>query len=221
MLLVKTSLDILAITEIKLANDTTDEDIGIEGYFTIRNDRDRNGGRVLLYYKDSLAAYEEQKMEVPRTIEGVWINVKCQTWLIVCVYRPPTDLSFYGTFHFMLEKVWSTKKNIVIMGDLNSDLSSKRNEGVESYFGRRLLHTLRSYGTKCIIKEPTRISDVAQTLIHLILVSHPKKITLDGVSHLGISDHSFVYANLRMRKEKSPLMIKTINNYWVANPVGN
>ena len=100
-LLIETSLDILAVTETKLANDTTDEDIEIEGYFTIRNDRDKNGGGVLLYYKDSLAAYQEQKMEVPSTIEGTWINVKCQsqTWLIVCVYRPPTDLSFYGTFN--------------------------------------------------------------------------------------------------------------------------
>ena len=86
MLLIETSLDILAVTETKLANDTTDEDIEIEGYFTIRNYRDKNGGGVLLYYKDSLAAYQEQKMEVPSTIEGTWINVKCQsqTWLIVC-----------------------------------------------------------------------------------------------------------------------------------------
>ena len=49
MLLVKTSLDILATTETKLANDTTDEDIGIERYFIIRNDCDRNGGGLLLY----------------------------------------------------------------------------------------------------------------------------------------------------------------------------
>ena len=118
---------------------TPNKDIGIEGYFTIRNDRDRNGGGVLLYHKDTLAAYEELKMEVPSTIEGVWINVKCQsqTWLIACVYRPPTDLSFYGTCNGMLEKVWSTRKNIVIMGDLNSDLSFKRNEDAESRFGRR------------------------------------------------------------------------------------
>ena len=94
MLLIETSLDILTVTETKLANDTTDEDIEIEGYFAIRDDRDKNGGGVLLYYKDSLAAYQEQKMEVPSTIEGTWINIKCQsqTWLIVCVYRPPTDL---------------------------------------------------------------------------------------------------------------------------------
>ena len=112
----------------------------------------------------------------------------------------------------MLEKVWSTRKNYVIMGDLDSDLSFKRN-----HFGRRLLRILRSYGMKCIIKEPTRISDVAQTLIDLIIVSHPEKITSAGVSHLGISDNSLVYANLRMRKEKSPLMIKTINNYRTFN----
>ena len=110
----------------------------------------------------------------------------------------------------MLEKVWSTRKNIVIMGDLNSDLSFKRNEDVESHFGRRLLRILRSYWMKCIVKEPTRISDVAQTLIDLIIVRHPEKITSAGVSHMGISDHSFVYANLRMRKEKE----KRLRSLW-------
>ena len=210
-LLFETSLDILAITETKLANDTSDEEIGIEGYFTIRNDHNRNGGGVLLYYKDSLAAYEEHKMQVPTTIEGVWINVKSQsqTWLFACVYTTPTDLSFYDGFHVMLEKVWSTRKNVVIVGDLNSDLSLKSHEDAQSHLGRRRLRILRSYGMKCVIKEPTRISDVAQTLIDLIIVSHPEKITTAGVSHLGISDHSFVYANLRMRKEKSSLMIKS------------
>ena len=205
--------------ETKLANDITDEEISIEGYFTIRNDRDRNGGGVLLYYKDSLAAFEEHKIQVPNTIEGVWINVQCQsqTWLFACVYRPPTDLSFYDTFNTMLEKIWSTRKNIVILGDLNSDLSPQRYEDAGSHLGRRLLRILRSYGMKCVIKEPTRISDVAQTLIDLIIVSHAEKITMAGVSHLGISDHSFVYANLRMRKEKSPLLIKTINNYRTFN----
>ena len=219
-LLIETSLDILAITETKLANDTSnDEEIGIEGYFTIRNDHNSKGGSVLLCYKDSLAAYEEHKMQVPTTIEGVWINVKSQsqTWLFACVYRPPTDLSFYDRFNVILEKVWSTRKNVVIMDDLNSDLSLKSCEDAESHLGRRLLRILRSYGMKCVIKEPTRISDVAQTLIDLIIVSHPEEITTAGVTHLGISDHSFVYANLRMRKEKSSLMIKTINNYRTFN----
>ena len=64
------------------------------------------------------------------------------------------------------------------MGDLNSDLSFKRNKDAESHFGKRLLRILRSYGMKCIIKEPTRISDTAQTLIDLIIVSHPERSLL-------------------------------------------
>jgi len=145
-------------------------------------------------------------MQVPDTIEGVWINVKCQsqTWLFACVYRPPTDLSFYDTFNDILERVWSARKNIVIMGDLNFDLVPQRNDNAEFHLGRRLLRTLRSYGMKCVIKELTRVFDVAQTLIDLIIVSNAEKITTTGVSRLGISDHSFVYANLRMRKEKIP-----------------
>ena len=158
-------------------------------------------------------------MQVPTTVEGVWTNVKSQsqTWLFACVYRPPTNLSFYDEFNVMLEKVWTTRKNVVIMGDLNSDLSLKSCEDAESHLGRCLLRIFSSYGMKCVIKEPSRISDVAQTLIDLIIVSHPEKIARAGVSHLGISDHSFVYTNLRMRKKKSPLTIKTINNYRTFN----
>ena len=44
-----TCLDILAVPETKLANDITDDEIGIETYFAIRKDRDSNGGGVLMY----------------------------------------------------------------------------------------------------------------------------------------------------------------------------
>ena len=99
-------------------------------------------------------------------------------------------------FNVMLEEVWSTRKNIEIMGDLNSDLSLKRQGGVESHLGRRLTHILNTYGLKCVIREPTGISVKVQTLIDLIIVSHAESITAAGVAHLGISDDSFVYANL-------------------------
>lgn len=143
MLLLDTCLDIIAVSETKLANDITYSEIAIEGYLSIRKDRDRNGGGVLLYYKDSLTAYEELKLHVSRSIEGVWINVRSesQTWLFACVYRPPLDLSFYDLFNVWLEHIWSTRNNIVIMGDFNSDLSLKSKDGMETHLGRRLLNT--------------------------------------------------------------------------------
>ena len=66
---------------------------------------------------------------------------------------------------------------------------------------------------KNVIKEPARIAENTQTLIDLITTSHSENINVTGVSHLGISDHSLVYANLRMRREKKKLIRKTINNY--------
>ena len=124
LLLLETGLDIFAITETKLPSNVSNEEIGTDSYFVARKDRDSNGGGVLLYYKQTLTAYEETKLKVPSEMEGIWINVnsQSQTWLVACVYRPPDKHSFYGLFNETLEKVWLTRKNLLVMGDLNSDM---------------------------------------------------------------------------------------------------
>ena len=148
-------------------------------------------------------------------IEGIFINVKSQsqTWLVTSMYRPLDNYAFYDKFNDMPEKIWSSRKNIIIMGNLNSDLLHRGRTTEESYLGRRLQRILSTYGLKCVIKELTRISENAQTLIDLITVSNPDKVTNTGASHLGISDHSLVYANVRMRKEKQQLITKTVKSY--------
>ena len=105
------------------------------------------------------------------------------------------------------------RKNLLVMGDLNSDMLLKGKAEEEKYLGRRLRNILTTYSLKNVIKEPTRIAENKQTLIELIITSHPENINVTGVSHLGISDHSLVYANLRMRREKKKLITKTITNY--------
>ena len=215
MLMQNTGLDILAITETKITGDTTDDEIGIDSYHIVRKDWDSNGGGVMLYYKDTLIVYGERKLKVLENIEGIFINVKSQsqTWLVTSMYRPPDNYAFYDKFNDMPEKIWSSRKNIIIMGNLNSDLLYRGRTTEESYLGRRLQCILSTYGLKCVIKEPTRISENAQTLIDLITVSNPDKVTNTGASHLGISDHSLVYANVRMRKEKQQLVAKTVKSY--------
>ena len=103
----------------------------------------------------------------------------------------------------MLETISSSRKNIIIMGDLNSDLLCRGRTTEESYLGRHLQCILSTYGLKCVIKEPTRISENVQTLIDLIIVSNPDKVTNTGVSHLGISDHSLVYANVQRERKNN------------------
>ena len=44
-----------------------------------------------------------------------------------------------------------------------------------------------------MIKEPTRVTAASRTLIDLALCNKPELITMSGVDHLGISDHSLIY----------------------------
>ena len=49
--------------------------------------------------------------------------------LIGTIYRPPDQSNFYEKLPPVLENIWSTRKNILITGDFNSDLSPEHNNG--------------------------------------------------------------------------------------------
>ena len=140
-LLDETRLDILAITETKLDSNTSDSEVNVEGYITARKDRNKHGRGVLIYYRDNIITYNEDKLGKHQELEALWINVYCQSqmWLIGCVYRPPDKHSFYTIFDDVLAKIWMKRKNIVILGDLNSDLIMKGKSKEDMYLRRRLL----------------------------------------------------------------------------------
>ena len=60
-----------------------------------------------------------------------------------------------------------------------------------------------TYHLSQIINEPTRITLTSSTLINVIFTNDPNRIVSSGVSHVGISDHSLVYA---IRKFAIPTM---------------
>jgi hypothetical protein len=45
-----------------------------------------------------------------------------------------------------------------------------------------------------MIDHPTRITDSTSFLLDVALVTNPENISQSGVSHVGISDHSLIYA---------------------------
>ena len=45
-----------------------------------------------------------------------------------------------------------------------------------------------------LIDSPTRITNSSQSLLDVAITSTPEKIISSGVVHLGISDHSLIYA---------------------------
>ena len=52
-----------------------------------------------------------------------------------------------------------------------------------------------------VIKEATRITPNTESLIDLIVTTKPELTKTTGVLPLGISDHSLVYATLKIEKQ--------------------
>ena len=80
------------------------------------------------------------------------MTIRSQKLLVGCVYRPPDDYSFYNKFYYCLGRITKGRNNVVILGDLNSDLLAR------GYEGRRLSRILGSLDLHNVMKEPTRVT---------------------------------------------------------------
>ncbi|CAB3998829.1 RNA-directed DNA polymerase from transposon BS [Paramuricea clavata] len=64
-----------------------------------------------------------------------------------------------------------------------------------------------------LIKESTRLTPKSATLIDLILTNRPENISRSGVIHLGIPDHSLVYAVRKFSLPKGRQKIRQVRNF--------
>ncbi|MCV6636078.1 hypothetical protein, partial [Candidatus Albibeggiatoa sp. nov. NOAA] len=125
-------------------------------------------------------------------------------FVVTSWYRPPNSLvDLFSNIDSLLGRLDSENIEHYLMGDMNCDLLSSDN-----IYVRALLNVTDVYGLKQLIDEPTRITPSTSTLIDLIFTTHQDNILCSGVSHVGISDHSLVYA---YRKISIPPVSKGIN----------
>ncbi len=91
-LLADASLDILCITEAWLDKTITDSQIKVNGYLVERNDRNRHGGGVVIYIRDTID-YDLREDLDHSNIESLWLQCKLSSdshVLICALYRPPS-----------------------------------------------------------------------------------------------------------------------------------
>ncbi|EDO35509.1 predicted protein [Nematostella vectensis] len=74
------------------------------------------------------------------------------------------------------------------------------------------------HGSTQLIKEATRITENTATLLDVIYTNHPDRIACSGVSHVGISDHSLVYAYRKLsigppNKGHSTIIYRKLKNF--------
>ena len=209
-------VDFLAVTESHLNDKIDDREISIHGYKIIRKDRPNGSpwGGCALYYKENLEVHIIHKY-MSDDMEAIWAELllNSQRLLIDCIYRPPDDSSFLDKFDETLGKVQMTRKNLVIAGDLNADVSNANSTTTLNPMGKKLLATLHSHRCKNVISNPTRVTQLTKSTIDLAIVNNPSKVSNSGVLDLSIADHKTIFVTYKMKTKSPGSSIKGVRNY--------
>ena len=191
-------IHVLAINETRLDNSIPIQLITVQGYSWIYKHRNRSGGGVGFYIKDSINYRIRSDLNDPDieilTIEIVEKNIK--PFLITTWYCPSSDpIDSLYKFENCLQLIDQTDKQSIILGDMNYDFlpTEISSQAPELKFITRL------YQYQQLIKEPTRVTENSQTVIDHFYTTNPNDITLCGVSTVCISDHYLIYG---IRKSK-------------------
>ncbi|XP_022797595.1 uncharacterized protein LOC111335861 [Stylophora pistillata] len=82
---------------------------------------------------------------------------------------------------------------------------------------KKLLGTFEYFNMQNIISQPTRITSTTEFLIDLIVTTKANMVRQCGVLPLGISDHSLVYATLKLKSKRPPPKIVRSRNFKRCN----
>ena len=196
VLLADLPIDVLAINETKLDNSVNDNEVYIPGYEIIRSDRNskgRSGGGVCLYVRSAMSY--SIRSDLSTELEIVTIEIRkprSKPFVVSTWYRPPNSpVDIFRLFEAFIGKLDSENVEYWVLGDLNCNLNNSSKPDNDT---KQLLNIANVYGLHQLISEPTRITDKSSTLIDVIFTNCPDRVVCSGVSHIGISDHSLVYA---------------------------
>ena len=186
-------IDILAINETRLDSTINDETIALCGYKLFRQDRNRFGGGVALYVLNSISTNLRTDLTADglETVAVEILKPNSKPFIILACYRPPNaEDVVLAELDKIVAVVDAEDKELILMGDLNCNMMAENSDQSTS----QLKSTCEIYQLQQLINSPTRITESTSTLIDLILTNMPSRIVTTGVIHIGISDHSLVYA---------------------------
>lgn len=184
--MLKNEYDVLGVNETWLDSSISDHELSVDGYDLVRHDRNRYGGGVCLFIKQTMN-YTVLCASENNAIESIWIriSVKNHQLKIGCAYRPPSADQTY--FNYLLDQIEEIKldcDDFILMGDLNYDYVNRPSCPV---------HTLESlFGMTQLVDKPTRVTQTSSSLIDVILSSVPNLHTNTEVVPISLSDHYLV-----------------------------
>ncbi|WP_419587318.1 endonuclease/exonuclease/phosphatase family protein, partial [Thiolapillus sp.] len=189
-------IHLLGLSETRLDYRMSDESIEIPQYFTFRRDAVKQGETGLaIYIHSSIQSITTRRSDLEsQSVESLWVEIshsKSPSLLVGFIYRNPTaTYAWYDEFLVMLDKVADSKKNILLLGDFNIDLS-KSHSAWESTYSLVGLHQL--------VNKPTRVTSTTDTLIDHIYTNRQDLLHNVSVPNIGISDHYPVLCTWSMK----------------------
>ena len=200
-------------------NKDTVIDFEIPGYELIKLPRKNGpGGGVGLYIRDQIPFVEREDLDDPE-VEGIWIEIfpdSTKSFVFCVAYRPP-DSSEYLPKDFTtkmcqkIEIVNNEKKDVIIMGDLNTNYLVK-----EDRFRMKEMFMVNAFIQ--LIEKATRITEETATLIDVVLTNNPLNISKTVNIAATLSDHNLIGCIRKMnslRYQPETITCRDFKNYDV------
>ena len=199
ILLKRTNIDVLTLSETHLSDLFDDSEISCDGYSIERKDRNRAGGGVATYVREDINYIARSDFSV-ENLETVVIEIKrpySRPVIIVNWYRPPnSNLAILQSFETLLERIDVLNSECIILGDMNCDLLKTD----KAPYTKHLCQIMERYNFNQCITSPTRVTHNTSSIIDLIWTNERDKIGQASVIEISLSDHYLVYCTLGKTK---------------------
>ena len=141
-------------------------------------------------------------------IISIEIVIKKRKWIVHTVYRPPSfDLAlFFNELSNILHRSFGKYENLLILGDLNIDLSDKTKIPKSE---KELLQELcDAYDLDNLISESTCITKTSESMIDLILKNCSRSFMHPKTIEMGLSD----FHKMTITTMNAPILIRNQSN---------
>ena len=118
-------VDVLVLTETKLDDSVPNAQFLVDRFSEpYRYDRNRKGGRIMIYIRENIPSKILEKHNFSDDIEGLFVelNFRKVKWLLFGTYHPPSqnDIYNFNQLHKAID-IYNNCDKILLIGDLNAE----------------------------------------------------------------------------------------------------
>lgn len=193
--------DLLFINETKLDESIPSSFAMNFGYQVFRRDRNKRGGGVLLFVKNSIKVVKSYN-SLDLELIYLQIDISNEKFNFICIYRPPGS-EIESFFEHLEDFVFTLDASLplFIIGDLNCDLLSDEKSALKEFIDSNCLKNFVQNPTRIVRRFITNLDEYQTTLID-VLIHNSEMVKKTGVFPCSFSDHCIVTAELVLERGK-------------------